>query len=145
MRIDTSELRKGVAETRRYLLSHHLPSEYHRCYSPAIAGRRVHICARCLGIYPGIVAGFLAYFFLFRDYSPVLLVAILPLPALLDWSVTTFTGRDGSNIVRTATGVALGCGYGLGLSLLLVESKISVVAIGIGYALVSGYLLYRSS
>lgn len=144
MGIDLGELRKGLAETRRYLLSHHLPSEYHRCYSPTIAGRQVHICARCLGIYPGIVAGLLAYFFVFRGFSSLLLVAILPLPALLDWSMTTFTEKEGYNTVRTATGGALGFGYGFGVPLLLFDSKISIVAVGICYALIAGFLLSQS-
>lgn len=144
MRIDVGELRKGLAETRKYLLAHHRPSEYHRCYSPDIAGRRVQICARCSGIYPGIVAGFLAHAFLPDGYSSVLWVALFPLPALLDWTVTTFSGTDGSNPVRTATGMLLGYGYALGLSLLLFESNSNVLAIGISYAVVAGVLLFRS-
>lgn len=142
MQIDTGELRKGLAETRTYLLAHHLPSEYHRCYSPVVAGRRVHICARCLGIYPGIVAGILAS--LFGPWDHLLLVALLPLPALVDWSVTAFSEREGYNPVRTATGALLGCGYGLGVSLLVVESRIGVFGIGVGYAVLAGLLLYRS-
>lgn len=144
MRIDSGELRKGLVETRQYLLSHHPPSEYHRCYSPTIAGQRVHICARCLGIYPGIVAGLLAYFSVFRGFISLLLVAILPLPALLDWSVTTFTEREGYNVVRTATGAALGFGYAFGVPLLLFGSTISVLAVGICYTLAAGFLLSQS-
>lgn len=144
MRIDVGELRKGLAETRKYLLAHHRPSEYHRCYSPHVAGRRVHICARCLGIYPGIVAGLFAYAFLPDGYSSVLWVALLPLPALLDWTVTTFSGTEGFNPVRTATGALLGYGYALGVSLLVFEFNVSVLGIGISYAVVAGVLLSRS-
>ncbi|AEH36782.1 DUF2085 domain-containing protein [Halopiger xanaduensis] len=143
MKIDPAELRAGLAETRRFVLSHHLPSEYDRCYSPRIGGRPVHICARCLGVYPGIAAGFLAALFLPNDPS-VAIVAFLPLPALFDWALTTFRPARGSNVVRTATGALLGCGYGLGVSLLLLERELAVVAIGAVYAVVAGFLLARA-
>ena len=58
--VDAEEFREGVAETRRYLLSHHEPEEFDRCYAPSVRGRRVHLCARCCGVYPGIAAGLLA-------------------------------------------------------------------------------------
>jgi uncharacterized membrane protein len=144
MRIDRAELRKGVAETRRYLLAHHPPSEFYRCYSLSIAGRRIRICARCVGIYPGIIAGLLAYFFVPSEYGSVLLVGLLPLPALIDWGLTTFSGWNGFNLVRTTTGMLLGCGYGFGLSLLFLEHNLSILAVGIGYALLSGLLLSRA-
>lgn len=144
MGIDRTELREGLAETRKYLLAHHPPSEFHRCYAPVIAGRRIHVCARCLGVYPGIAAGFLAYVLLPWSYDPVLVVALLPLPALVDWSVTTFREWSGYNPVRTTTGALLGCGYGLGLSFLFLESRLGVLAVGIGYALLAGLLLSLS-
>ncbi|WP_336328422.1 DUF2085 domain-containing protein [Halovenus sp. HT40] len=140
MGLDTGELREGLVETRKYLLSHHVPSEYHRCYSPVVAGRQLHVCARCLGIYPGIVFGILVTLL---ARPPLLLVAVMPLPALLDWSLTTFTDRVGSNPVRTITGLLLGSGYGLGLGLLF-DGEFTVLAIGFGYAIVAAALLARS-
>lgn len=138
----TAELHEGLAEAWPYLLSHHQPAEYHRCYSPAVGGRPVHICARCLGIYPGIVVG------LFTPAggvaTPVGLVALAALPALLDWALTTFTHRTGFNIVRTATGALLGWGYGLGLTLLLFHGRLAVVGIGVLYAVLAAVLLARS-
>jgi len=143
MGIDRAELRKGLARTRRYLLAHHPPSGFHRCYAPVVAGRRVRLCARCLGVYPGIVAGVLVSL-LAPWESPVVPVAVLPLPALVDWSLTTFRDWEGSNPVRTATGVLLGCGYGLGLPALFSESAVGVLAVGVGYALLAGVLLSLS-
>lgn len=140
MKVDRAELREGLAETRRYLLSHHRPSEYHRCYSPSIGGRRLHICARCLGVYPGIAAGVLTALFLLNDV-PLALVALLPLPALCDWALTTFRPARGYNVVRTATGALLGCGYGLGVALVLLEHELAVLGIGTVYAVVAGFLL----
>ncbi len=138
----TAALREGLAEARPYLLSHHQPSEYHRCYSPTIAGRRIHVCARCLGVYLGIVAGLLTP--AGAVSAPVALVALAPFPALLDWVLTTFTNRAGYNSVRTTTGVLLGWGYGLGLGLLVFHGRFAIVGIGLAYALSAGVLLARS-
>lgn len=144
MDVDSAELREGLAETRRYLLSHHLPSERYRCYAPAVFGRRVHVCARCSGIHPGIAAGLLAGLTGSTAFTGLLLVAVLPLPALIDWTLTTFTDRRGYNVVRTATGALLGYGYGLGLVHLFVGSDIRVLAVGAGYVLAAAVLLYLS-
>ncbi|WP_312907387.1 DUF2085 domain-containing protein [Natronosalvus caseinilyticus] len=144
MGVDRAELWKGLAETRRFLLAHHLPSERHRCYSPVVFGRRVDVCARCLGIYPGIVAGFFAYLFAPLPANPTLLVAILPAPALLDWSMTTFREARGTNTARTLTGALLGFGYGLGLSLLVLESVLAVLVVGLAYGHLAALLLSYS-
>ncbi|OAQ51944.1 hypothetical protein HTG_14930 [Natrinema mahii] len=142
MRIDRAELRKGLAETRTFLLAHHLPAEFDRCYAVTVFGRRLHLCARCLGVYPGIAAGLLASFV--WNGAGLLAVAVLPAPALFDWTVTTFSARRGSNPVRTVTGFLLGCGYGLGLALLAGGSSVQVLGIGALYATISGCLLYYS-
>lgn len=146
MKIDFAELRDGLAETRRFVLSHHRPSEYDRCYSPRVAGRRVRVCARCLGVYPGIATGILTALFLLDDtpVALVALVALLPLPALCDWALTTFRPARGYNVVRTITGALLGCGYGLGLVLLLIDGRLCVLATGVGYAVLAGVLLARA-
>lgn len=141
MEIDWNEVRAGLARTRPFLLSHHVPAEYHRCYAPEIRGRTIRLCARCTGIYPGIVAGLWAFF-----GAPLLprhwvLVALLPLPALIDWSVTAFTRRTGSNPGRTVTGLLLGYGYGLGLGHLFVGGAVVVLLLGLCYGLVAVFLL----
>ncbi|GAB3676335.1 hypothetical protein GCM10028856_34330 [Halopiger thermotolerans] len=87
--------------------------------------------------------GVLTALFLLNDV-PLALVAVLPLPALCDWALTTFRPARGYNPVRTATGALLGCGYGLGLALLLLEGRPVVLAIGVGYAALAGALLARA-
>ena len=140
--VDAGEFREGVAETRRYLLSHHEPEEFDRCYAPAVRGRRVRLCARCSGVYPGIVAGLLAVAVGPPALTGIGLVALLPLAALVEWSVTAFTAREGTNPGRTATGALLGYGYGLGAGL-LVGGDLRVLAIGAVYGLAALGLLAR--
>lgn len=144
MKIDGGELRRGLAETRRFVLSHHLPAEFYRCYSPVVFGRRLHVCARCAGVYPGIVAGLLAYGTLFQGEDALLAVAFLPLPALVDWALTTYRDARGYNPVRTVTGALLGCGYGLGIGLVLFDFTAAVLPIGASYAIISAVLIYYS-
>jgi uncharacterized membrane protein len=139
--IDTAEFRRALGRSRGYLLSHHLPSDHHRCYALPVGDRTVHLCARCSGIYPGILGGLLAYWLAPPLVTSLALVAVLPLPALLDWTVTAFTQRTGQNVVRTITGLFLGYAYGVGLPRLFLDGTILVLAIGFGYALLAGALL----
>lgn len=148
VKIDHGELRKGLARTWPYLLSHHAPSERYRCYAPELLGRRVHLCARCAGIYPGIVVALVVALFVsgVAHSSTVALLVVLafPLPALVDWTVTTFTERRGYNAIRTGTGLLLGYGYGIGLYQLLFVGDLRVIAVGAGYGLAAGSLLALS-
>lgn len=139
--VDRREFRNGLAATREYLLSHHTRDERHRCYAPSLFGRQVHLCARCSGIYPGIALGLLAGVTGLTALPELLLIAVLPIGALVDWTVTEFTDREGFNVVRTVTGGLLGFAYGLGLVALFLEGNLGVLAIGVGYALVAGGLL----
>lgn len=139
--VDWVELRGGLRETRRYLLAHHEPSEWYRCYAPTVFGRRLHVCARCAGIYPGIAAGLLAYTVGPAWLVDIALVALLPLPALVDWALTSFTERRGYNPVRTVTGGLLGYGYGLGLILFFLGGDMRVPVVGVAYAVLAGALL----
>jgi uncharacterized membrane protein len=141
MTIDWAEVRKGLAEARPFLLSHHLPSEYDHCYAPVIRGQTVQLCARCTGIYPGILGGLVAFFVAPTMLRHVMIVAVLPLPALLDWSLTALGSRDGSNPVRTVTGALLGYGYGLGLGHLLVGRNVAVLLVGLCYGLLADVAL----
>lgn len=142
-KFDRIEVQKGLAETRQYILSHHDRSEWYRCYDPVIFGRRIHICARCLGIYPGIIAGILAYPIFPTVFHHVIFVGLLPLPALVDWTLTAFTKHRGYNIARTITGALLGYGYGLGIVLLFSEFEMSMLILGGIYVIIAGTLLTK--
>lgn len=141
--VDWTELRAGLAETRRYLLSHHEPADYDRTYAVSVRGRRERLCARCTGVYPGILLGLVAGLLEAGPLASTALLLVLALPALVDWTVTRFTPRSGHNLVRTATGLLLGYGYGLGLVAISLRSDLRVLAIGAGYGLVAAALLWR--
>ncbi len=143
MAVDREELRRGLRETRRYLLSHHEPAEYYRCYRVGVRGREARLCARCTGVYPGIVLGLVTLLLTTYDPRHLALVVVLPVPALVDWAATSFGGRRGSNAVRTATGGLLGYGYGLGLGYLFGAGEVWLLGVGLGYAVVAGVLSYR--
>lgn len=132
-----AELRVGVRAARPYLLAHDDPP-YDHCHSFSAGRRRVHVCARCLGIYPGIAAGLLAG--LVVD-APLLLVALLPLPALADWTAVALAGAAGNNHRRTLTGLLLGVAYGLGLTR-LVDGDSRVLAVAATYAVATATALW---
>jgi uncharacterized membrane protein len=140
--IDWREVRVAIAATRPYLLSHHESADWDRCYAPRIRGRPVRVCARCLGVYPGIAVGLLVAALGWPLPTGPGVVAALPVPALVDWSVTTFTPRRGSNPVRTATGAGLGYAYGVGLWTLFVGDVWLVLVVGAAYAVVAGCLIF---
>jgi len=103
-----------------------------------LRGRQVHLCARCSGIYPGILAGLL-----FPVHpTPFWLIALLPFPALVDWAITSFRTYHDYNAVRTATGLLLGYGYGVGLTQLFGHGNIAIIPIGLGYGVIAIAFLY---
>lgn len=141
------EFRRGLAETRRYVLSHHEPRNWNRCFAVSVPWRNkehpVQVCARCAGIYPGIAVGILACAAGVIPHGAIpVLVGALPVFALADWGRTAYTRRTGRNLVRATTGFLLGIGYGCGLVGLTYPSlRPTVVTVGILYAGVASVAL----
>lgn len=137
-----SEFDAGIRAAAPFLLSHHAPEERpSRCHAVVVRGRRLHLCARCSGVYPGIAAALFAA--VGGVQAPLVAVATLPAPALVEWITTQYGDRAGRNDVRTATGLALGLGYGFGLAGLATgHDRPGIVAIGLTYAALAGGLLW---
>jgi uncharacterized membrane protein len=97
-----------------FWLSHHPPEEYDRCYRVG----SLHVCARCLGVYPTLLL-VLALLFVVRAplEHPLDLPVVLGLtaPATLDWAFGRFRPHALSNPWRTFTGVLLGVALGRSL------------------------------
>lgn len=137
-----SEVKVALRRTSSYLLSHHQEGAHHRCYAFSWQGRTVRVCARCLGIWPGIIIGIiLPGAILLSPVASIAAVAVLPSFALIDWARSAFTARKGTNAVRTLTGLLLGIAYGIGITLLMSPARWSALAVGAGYIVVAGALL----
>lgn len=138
------ELRVGLARTRRYLLSHHPPAEWHRCHSVRVRGRTIRLCARCSGVYPGILAGIALFATATLTGAWPWLVALGPAPALVDWTATTLSAREGSNAGRTLTGALLGAGYGVAVPWFLTAQPLWLLAVAAGYGALAAVGLHAA-
>ncbi len=103
-----------------FFLSHHRPSDYHRCVR--VGG--LHLCARCLGLYPVMFATIAAQIALEAPLSwpyDAYVAFLLPAPAVLDWARGRFDPLSGSNPWRMGTGLLLGLSLGRTIYLHLVH------------------------
>lgn len=135
----SDELKIGFSETFKYALSHHEPTEYYKCFHLKIKGNDIYICSRCLGVYIGILSGLILGLSLFLDpLISLIIMAIFPLLALLDWALSTFTSYKSHNFVRFISGVLLGTAYSSGLLLVLKNRMIlSVILIELCYIIIA--------
>lgn len=137
------ELKKGILETSKYILSHHKKEDYHKCYLFKIKNRRIAVCARCLGVYVGIIMGAILFSSqIFNKNLYYLSIGIFPMFALVDWSVSTFTKYKSNNFFRMSSGFFLGIAYIFGLILLLrTPLDYFIIAIGLFYLITALLLL----
>lgn len=140
----SGELKNGLDQTINYVFSHHEPSEYYKCFHIKIVWKDVYICSRCLGVYLGILIGVLIIFFnLLSPIFSLIIIAILPSLALIDWSISILTSIKSNNSIRAITGIFLGLSYCIGIFLVLKNSYIiQVVTIGLCYMLIAFTMLY---
>ena len=98
------------------LVSHHPVHQLNRCYRVNVKGRSIFICARCLGLYPVLVSSLVVSLSGGPGWgvSPWVM-ALLCLPALVDWGMARIGLAEGVNSLRTATGALAGLGFGLSL------------------------------
>ncbi len=101
------------------LLSHHRADQLHLCYRLTLGRRTAHLCARCLGIYPGMALA-LALDGLCGPWPWWLqwgLLFLAPLPALIEWGISAGAGKpERVNWIRLLTGLGLGVGLGTNLA-----------------------------
>lgn len=105
-----------VASFFRLLVEHHPPWLRDRCLCLRLKGRHVYLCARCSGTVLGFVAGSIIVLGCPSLYS----VALLALPALIDWGTQKLCLRESTNIIRVLTGFSLGLASRWSMSLDLV-------------------------
>jgi uncharacterized membrane protein len=144
------ELRRGLAATAPYLLSHHTAEERDRCHRLTVGDRTVFLCARCSGIYPGIALGLSAFTLGIGRAVWLPVVALGPLPALIDWAVTSgvlpcVEDRRGTNRRRTATGAPLGAAYGLAAPWFVTTRNPVLLAVAVAYAVMAALGLWQTT
>jgi uncharacterized membrane protein len=143
-KIICSEIKEGVKSTSKYILSHHQPHEYYKCYHCSFFGRNVFFCSRCLGIYIGIILGFILLpLNLFTQKEYYLIISIFPMFTLIDWSISAFKLHKSHNLIRTFIGILLGIAYILALKgFFQTFPNYKLILIGIIYTILSICLLY---
>jgi len=104
-----------------FLLSHHKPEKLHRTIHLSLRGRTVYLCARCTGIYTGILSVLVAWFLGFNLSASLYLplFSILPAPSIVDWITQSCKLRESRNTIRISTGFLLGISEGLFLLMLV--------------------------
>ncbi|WMW24002.1 DUF2085 domain-containing protein [Methanolobus sediminis] len=138
-----SEILSGLNETSKYLLSHHEVSEYYKCLELEHDGKKHYLCARCFGIYTGLIIGFLYYNYISDSHLSYALISILPMPAIIDWSISAFEINRSKNLFRIISGFLLGIAYLNGILLLFRNfPDYTILAIGIFYVSLALLLLF---
>lgn len=91
-----------------FWIAHHAGEQRCRC----VRLRGLDVCARCLGLYPSLLA-LICVELAVRAPGPMpgegWILAALTSPALFDWARGRFEPRSGTNALRIATGVLLAC------------------------------------
>ncbi len=137
------ELKRGINETSKYILSHHQKEDYYKCYLLKIKDKQIAFCSRCLGIYLGILLGIILFTLqIINKNLSYLIIAFFPLFALIDWSISAFTKSKGNNLIRTFSGIFLGIAYSFGFLLFLKTfPNYFIIIIGFFYAIISFLLI----
>ena len=99
------------------LISHHPPSDYDHTIS--IKGLR--ICARCFGLYSGIVITYLLKnrIALVNHSFLVIISVLFPFPAVADFLTHELALWKSSNLMRFITGTVLGSAIGIYITFII--------------------------
>lgn len=122
------------------IFSHHLATRYSRTFCVRVAGRTLHLCARCSGQVVGIL-GFVLLFWVchsvgFPLYVPISQIpfAFGPLPASLDWLTQSLGRRESSNHLRILSGILLGASFSDAVSLFVLRDWLFVAGAAVTLA-----------
>lgn len=99
-----------LKEIRNYILSHHEPKDYNRCFFITLHEKRTYICSRCAGWYTSFLLFWILSFLrveFFLNYSFIILY-FFPMPAIIDWSLHRFKIYEGTNLTRIFSGFLIG-------------------------------------
>lgn len=125
-----------------YIFGHHTLSNSDHCLIINISGNPVHICSRCLGLYPFAFLAlfvFLKFNIRFSGSWEKNLILYLILPVYIDWALTSLRIIKSNNLIRFSTGLIASFGLarwwfiylkGIHLEVFYYVTKIYLIAIG---------------
>jgi hypothetical protein len=93
-------------------LAHHPADQYERCVT---IGDR-HVCRRCLVLYPISLAVMVACLALIPDGAPPWVLAVLPLPAVVEWWAEHLGRAEYRPARQVAVTIPLAIALGAGLA-----------------------------
>ena len=124
-----------------FALSHHYEGRISRTFSIRFRGWEQQFCTRCTAQWASFCSfGCVLWFYSF-DPGNLLwaaILAMLPLPAMVDWLTQSWELRDSTTVNRVVTGSALGAGYALEL-LAIINLDFAKALLGLGVYV--GYML----
>lgn len=136
-----SEFRAALETSSGFILSHHTRENYNRCYTFKLLGKDLRLCARCCGIYPGLMVGFLLSSLIGTLSATLILLS--GVPTLIEKYLTGVRENKGSNFVRTLTGLFLGIGFVNGfIKLASNPLNIKILSFGVFYGFSAILLIY---
>lgn len=73
------------------------------------------VCSRCTGIYISMFSYYLFVYFVYVEYTPIIIIIafLMMIPALLDGLTQFFRFRDSNNSLRFTTGLIAGLGFAI--------------------------------
>lgn len=106
-----------IKQSVHIMLSHHPPSLYSHCLRLSLFGHSLYLCARCSGIYGGLLIGivflFLMPIVLIPPWFWFLLAVGLGMATVTDWVTQRLTYRKTTNDVRAVSGFISGTGLSI--------------------------------
>lgn len=138
-----------VGEDRVYaLLAHHEPDKFYKTVEVRFFNKKIRLCARCTGIYFGIISTII-YLLLLLPISQSLsrvIIYFFPIPAMLDWGLEKYNLWKGNNATRIVSGFLLGiCYVFLWTKFIQNPFDIKVWLIAIVYVIIAYFVLKYSS
>ncbi len=135
-----------VGEDRVYaLIAHHEPDQFHKTIGFHVSNKDIRLCARCTGVYFGIITTLLS--FLLSITTPhifqLVIIFTFPIPAIIDWGLDKYSLWGGSNTTRFVSGLMLGICY-IFLWVRFIQNPLDIVvwSVAIVYVTIVGLILY---
>ncbi len=130
------EAKEAITKSLPYLLSHHDKEQYDRCHILKIGKRNIVVCARCLGVYLGIILTIMFFFHIILNDWLYFYLIMAPIPTLFD-QIDCFEGVRHMNVIRTLSGFLLGSAYVLGMASIIYDKDLITLLLGIFYAIIA--------